>query len=212
MKAVVELGGKQYLVEPGTIFLAEKVPADKGQTWSTDQVLMILDGDDVVLGRPYIEDGKVTFTVLDQTKRTKVIVQKFRPKKGYLRTRGHRQHASQLQVEIIEGGGKHEERTAEKKKPKKKKKAEKKPEVVAEAAAVKAEEPKKAEKAKETKAKAPKKAAKKTETKKAKDTKKAKATKKAKDTKKTKDTKKAKETKKTAEKKSKSTKSKKKSD
>jgi len=199
MKAVVELGGKQYLVEPGTIFLAEKVPADKGQTWTTDQVLMIVDGDDVVLGRPYVEDGKVTFTVLDQTKRTKIIVQKYRPKKAYLRTRGHRQHASQLQVEIIEGGGKREERTVDKKATKKKKKAEKKPEVVAESAE-KAEKPKKA---KETKAKAPKKTAKKAEPKKA-----AKKT----ETKKAKDTKKSKETKKTAEKKGKATKPKEKSD
>ena len=131
MKAVVELGGKQYLVEPGTIFLAEKLPAEKGEKYATDQVLMLLDGDDVVLGKPYVEDAKVTFTILDQTKRTKVIVQKFRPKKGYLKTRGHRQQASQLQVELIEGAGKRDERVTEKKKKKrtrKKKETKKAPE------------------------------------------------------------------------------------
>lgn len=183
MKAVVELGGKQYLIEPGTIFLADKIPADKGQTWTTDRVLMILDGDDVVLGRPYVEDGKITFTVLDQTKRSKVIVQKFRPKKGYLRTRGHRQHASQLQVEIIEGGGKRDERAVEEKPAKKKKKKAAKKPAEKKAAEEKAEKPvaEKAEKKEAEKAKAPKKTAKKTEPKKAKDTKKAKETRKTTD-------------------------------
>jgi large subunit ribosomal protein L21 len=119
MKAVVELGGKQYLVEPGTIFLAEKVPVEKGGSYTTDRVLLLLDGDDVVLGKPYVEKARVTFSVLDQTKRRKVIVQKFRPKKGYLKTRGHRQLASQLQVELIEGAGKKEKRVVEKKKRKK---------------------------------------------------------------------------------------------
>jgi len=125
MKAVVELGGKQYLVEPGTIFLADKLPVEKGESYTTNSVLMLLDGDDVVLGKPYVEDAKVVFSVLDQTKRKKVIVQKFRAKKGFLKTRGHRQHATQVQVELIEGAGKRDERVIEKKKPKRKKKAEK---------------------------------------------------------------------------------------
>ncbi len=125
MKAVVELGGKQYLVEPGTIFLADKLPVEKGESYTTNSVLMLLDGDDVVLGKPYVEDAKVVFSVLDQTKRKKVIVQKFRAKKGFLKTRGHRQHATQVQVELIEGAGKRDQRVIEKKKPKRKKKAEK---------------------------------------------------------------------------------------
>ncbi len=150
MKAVVEIGGKQYLVEPGTIFLADKLPKEKGESYTSDRVLMILDGDDVVLGKPYIEDGKVTFSVLDQTKRKKIVVQKYRAKKGYLRTRGHRQHVTQVQVELIEGGGKRDERVIEKK-AKKKKAAPKK-------------EPEKKESAPETKPK--KKIAKKTTTKK----------------------------------------------
>ncbi|MFH1675763.1 MAG: 50S ribosomal protein L21 [bacterium] len=108
MKAVVELGGKQYLIEPGTIFLAEKIPVEKGGTYSTDKVLMILDGDEIVLGKPYVEKAKVTLSILDQTKRKKVIVQKFRARKGFLRTRGHRQPATQVQVKLIEGAGKKE--------------------------------------------------------------------------------------------------------
>jgi large subunit ribosomal protein L21 len=120
MKAVVELGGRQYLVEPGAIFLADKLPAEKGDHITIDKVLMILDGDEVVLGKPYVENARVTLTILDQTKLRKIMVQKFRPKKGYLKTRGHRQHASQVQVELIEGGGKREERVVEKKKRKKK--------------------------------------------------------------------------------------------
>jgi len=132
MKAVVELGGKQYLVEPGTIFLAEKLPVEKGEKYETDRVLMILDDDDIVLGKPYVDGGKVTFSILDQTKRRKVIVQKFRSKKGFLKTRGHRQHATQVQVESIEGGGKKDARVIEKKKSRKS--SSKKKETPAEAA------------------------------------------------------------------------------
>jgi len=123
MKAVVELGGKQYLVEPGTIFLTDKLPQEKGTSYETDKVLMILDGDDVVLGKPYVEKAKVIFSVLDQTRRRKIIVQHFRSKKGFLKTRGHRQYATQVQVEKIEGGGKKDQRVVEKKKraPRKKK-------------------------------------------------------------------------------------------
>jgi large subunit ribosomal protein L21 len=119
MKAVVELGGKQYLVEPGTIFLSDNVPADKGESYTTDKVLLIVDGEDIVLGKPYIENAKVVFSILDQTKRRKIVIQKYRPKTGYIRTTGHRQKASQLQVEVIEGGGKRQERVEEKKKAKK---------------------------------------------------------------------------------------------
>jgi len=121
MKAVVELGGKQYLVEPGTILLAERVPVEKGGTYTTDRVLMLLDGEDVILGKPYVEKARVVFTVLDQTKRRKVVVQKYRPKTGYLRTKGHRQPASQLQVELLEGAGRRDERKVEKKKVRKRK-------------------------------------------------------------------------------------------
>ncbi len=158
MKAVVELGGKQYLVEPGTIFLAEKIPVEKGGSYTTDRVLMLLDGDDVVLGKPFVEDGKVTFSVLDQTKRKKIIVQKFRPKKGYMRTRGHRQHASQLQVEVIEGAGKRDERVVDKKK--KRKKAKKSEIVAKETKAEKDAEPEAAAEKPEKKPKAKAKTAK----------------------------------------------------
>lgn len=116
MKAVVELGGKQYLVEPGAIFLADEVPGEKGGIYTSDKVLLILDGDEIALGKPYIEGARVIFTVLDQTKRRKIMVQKYRPKTGYIRTQGHRQAASQLQVELIEGAGKRDEWAVEKKK------------------------------------------------------------------------------------------------
>ncbi len=173
MKAVIELGGKQYLIEPGTIFLADRLPAEKGEKYTTDRVLMILDDDDVVLGKPYIDGAKVTFSVLDQTKRRKIIVQKFRSKKGFLKTRGHRQHATQVQVELIEGGGKKEKRVVEKKKKKTtKKSADKAPKTETKKASDKApktETKKAADKAPKTEKKKASDKAPKTETKKASD-------------------------------------------
>lgn len=107
------------MVEPGTIFLADSVPSEKGTSWVVDHVLLIVDGDEIVLGKPYIDQARVVFSVLDHTKLRKVIVQKYKPKTGYLRTNGHRQPATQLQVELIEGGGKRQERVIDKKKVKK---------------------------------------------------------------------------------------------
>jgi large subunit ribosomal protein L21 len=164
MKAVVEIGGKQYLVEPGSIFLADTVDSAKGNEYTCERVLCLLDGDDIILGKPYLDDGKVTFSVLDQTKRKKTTSQYFRSKKGVLKVRGHRQPASQLQVEKIEGGGKEAAREVEAAPKPKKKKADAKPGT--EKSAKKTSEKKESKKAPAKKAAAKKTAVKKPATKK----------------------------------------------
>ena len=63
MYAVIQTGGKQYRVAPGSTLRVEKLDADEGASVELDRVLMITDGDDVQVGTPYLPGGKVTATV-----------------------------------------------------------------------------------------------------------------------------------------------------
>ena len=105
MKAVFELGGKQHICGEGDVILAEKVPHEVGDTFTSDKVLSIIDGGDTKIGKPVVEGATVEFKVLHHGKGKKVIVQKFRPKENYRIRRGHRQHHSQLKIMKIDTGG-----------------------------------------------------------------------------------------------------------
>ncbi len=87
MKAVIETGGKQYLVEEGTAIYIEKLDANAGDTVTFDKVLMV----NGTTGMPYVKGAKVEGKVEKQGKQKKITVFKFRAKKKYRRTQGHRQ-------------------------------------------------------------------------------------------------------------------------
>ena len=94
MKAVIETGGKQYYIEQGTILYVEKLDAAEGDTIKFDKVLMI-DGKS---GTPYVEGAKVEGKVLKQGKAKKIVVFKYRAKKKYRRTQGHRQPYTKIEI------------------------------------------------------------------------------------------------------------------
>lgn len=94
MKAVIETGGKQYYIEKGTILYVEKLDAAEGDTIKFDKVLMI-DGKS---GTPYVEGAKVEGKVLKQGKARKIVVFKYRAKKKYRRTQGHRQPYTKIEI------------------------------------------------------------------------------------------------------------------
>ncbi len=94
MKAVIETGGKQYYIEKGTILYVEKLDAAEGDTIKFDKVLMI-DGKS---GTPYVEGAKVEGKVLKQGKAKKIVVFKYRAKKKYRRTQGHRQPYTKIEI------------------------------------------------------------------------------------------------------------------
>lgn len=103
MKAVFKLGGKQHICSEGDVILAEKVPHEVGEIF-TSEVLSIIDGDDTKIGNPVVEGATVEFKVLHHGKAKKVIVQKYKPKENYRIRRGHRQHQSQLKIVKIDAG------------------------------------------------------------------------------------------------------------
>jgi len=102
MYAVFKTGGKQYRASTGDVIKVEKIEAEKGATIELDQVLMVGEGEDVKVGTPFLEGGKVTATVLDQGRGGKIKVIKFKRRKNYRRQMGHRQYFTQLEITGID--------------------------------------------------------------------------------------------------------------
>nr|WP_072513775.1 50S ribosomal protein L21 [Ndongobacter massiliensis] len=102
MYAIIETGGKQYRVEEGQSLKVEKLAAEVGDSVTFDQVLLV-GGDELNIGQPYVDGAKVTASVLEQGKNKKIVVGKFKAKKGYRRKRGHRQPYTMVKVESIVG-------------------------------------------------------------------------------------------------------------
>lgn len=102
MYAIVETGGKQYRVEQGWKISVEKLPQEKGQEVTLDKVLLI-GGDNLRIGSPYVEGASVTAEVTDQARRPKVLVYKRRRRKDSKTMHGHRQDCTWLKIKSITG-------------------------------------------------------------------------------------------------------------
>lgn len=102
MYAIIKTGGKQYKVEEGNSLLVEKLSeAEVGQEVVLDEVLMLADGDKVKIGKPVVEGASVVAKVVAQKKAPKILVFKRKPKKGYKKMQGHRQHVTELTITKI---------------------------------------------------------------------------------------------------------------
>ena len=102
MYAVFKTGGKQYRAATGDMIKDEKIEAEKGATVELDQVLMVGEGEDVKIGAPYLEGGKVTATVVDHGRREKIKIIKFKRRKNHRKQMGHRQYFTQLEITGID--------------------------------------------------------------------------------------------------------------
>jgi large subunit ribosomal protein L21 len=103
MYAVIKTGGKQYRVEEGASLRVEKIDADEGSKVEFDEVLLVGNGSDVQVGRPFVDGGKVSATIEEQGRGRKVEVIKFKRRQGYKRTQGHRQAFTRLRIDSISG-------------------------------------------------------------------------------------------------------------
>ena len=104
MYAVIETGGKQYRVTEGATVRVELLPAEQGASVNFDQVLMVGEGAEVKVGAPYVKGSKVTATVTAHGRGDKIRIIKFRRRKHYARTQGHRQSYTELQITGITAG------------------------------------------------------------------------------------------------------------
>ena len=103
MYAVIKTGGKQYRVAEGQTLKVEKLEIEEGASVEFDTVLMIADGDQIAVGAPYVEGARVTTTVKSQGRGPKVRIVKFRRRKHYRKTQGHRQSFTELSISGISG-------------------------------------------------------------------------------------------------------------
>ncbi len=100
MFAVIKTGGKQYRVQVGDVIYVEKMNAEVDSMVNFD-VLLCGEGDQVTVGTPVVEGAKVEGKVLAQGKGDKIVVFKFKAKKGYRRTNGHRQPFTKVEITNI---------------------------------------------------------------------------------------------------------------
>jgi large subunit ribosomal protein L21 len=100
MYAVIETGGKQYKVAPGEAIEVETLPGDVGAEVEFSRVLAVVDGDSVKAGSA-VESARVKGTITAHSRGDKTLVFKFKRKKQYKRTIGHRQNYTRVQVSEI---------------------------------------------------------------------------------------------------------------
>ena len=103
MFAVIKTGGKQYRVAEGDVLKFEKLNGEEGDTIEFGEVLMMGEGDDVKVGAPLVDGGKVTGEVLAQGRSKKISIIKFRRRKHYRRQAGHRQSFTEVKITGISG-------------------------------------------------------------------------------------------------------------
>ncbi len=113
--AIVESGGKQYRAVEGRTIEVDRLPVDAGNKFDLERVLLMADGDDILVGTPTVSDILVKVTVADHIKGPKIDRFKYRPKKRIRVRGGHRQQYTRLLVDFIGHPG--EERKVEKAEP-----------------------------------------------------------------------------------------------
>ncbi|MBF6590951.1 MAG: 50S ribosomal protein L21 [Ktedonobacterales bacterium] len=105
MYAVIETGGKQYRVGPGQTVEVELLPAEPGNEVAFDRVLLVSTGDETLVGTPTVPGARVIATVIREGRGPKIIVFRYKSKKRYRRTTGHRQDYIYLTVTDIQAHG-----------------------------------------------------------------------------------------------------------
>ena len=99
--AVFKTGGKQYRVTEGDKIDVEKLDANVGDKVTFEEVLLKGEGESVTVGAPFVDGAKVTAEVVDQVRAKKVIAFKFKRRKGYHKTKGHRRQLTKLQITAV---------------------------------------------------------------------------------------------------------------
>lgn len=110
--AIIKTGGRQFRVAEGDTLDVDVLDVEPGKTATFGDVLLFADGKDVTHGDPVVSGAKVTAEVLEQRKDKKVVAFKYRRRKGYHRTVGHRRKLTRVKIKSISVGAK---KTASKK-------------------------------------------------------------------------------------------------
>ncbi len=101
MYAIIESCGKQYKVAEGDVVFFEKLDVEEGKKVTFDKVVLVSDDKKVEVGAPYVKGIKVEGKVVEHGKGKKIIVYKYKAKKNYRRTQGHRQPFTRVEITKI---------------------------------------------------------------------------------------------------------------
>ena len=104
--AIVEASGKQFWLQPNRYYDLDRCHAEVNDVFTIEKVLLLNDGKDLKIGKPYVKDAKVEIKVLEHRRGPKLIVYKMRPKKKTRRKNGHRQELTRVMVQSISVGSK----------------------------------------------------------------------------------------------------------
>lgn len=99
--AIVEISGRQFWVEKGKYYDFNRIPTALGKEISLNRVLLLNTDNDVLIGKPYLENVQIKGKVLEHLRGKKTIVYKMRPKKKTRRKQGHRQELTRVLIEDI---------------------------------------------------------------------------------------------------------------
>lgn len=101
MYAIIESGGKQRRVSPGAVVTLERIEGEAGREVELSKVLLVAEGEQIRVGTPYVEGARVVTEIVRQARGPKITVFKFKRRKGYRRTQGHRQAQTIVRIKEI---------------------------------------------------------------------------------------------------------------
>ena len=101
MYAVIEMGGKQYRVEPEQILYVEKTGFEKGSEIDIKNILLVEKDNKVTFGKPVVASASIKAKILDDVRAPKIVGFKYKSKKNYRRRWGHRQNLQKIQITAI---------------------------------------------------------------------------------------------------------------
>ena len=116
MYAIIESCGRQYKVSEGDVVFFEKLETEEGKKITFDNVVLVSDEGKVEVGAPYVKGVKVEGKVLAHGKHKKILVYKYKAKKNYRRTQGHRQPYTKVEITKIKTPAEKKEAAAKKEK------------------------------------------------------------------------------------------------
>jgi large subunit ribosomal protein L21 len=99
--AIIRTGGKQYRVQQGDVVRVERIPGDVGATVTLEDVLLVGGDGEPRLGGPTVDGASVVGTVVEQGRDAKIRVFKYKKRKHYRRTRGHRQSFTAVRIDAV---------------------------------------------------------------------------------------------------------------
>ena len=105
MYAVIEKSGHQHKVSPGDIIRVQKIENGDAKEISLDKVIFVSSDENVLVGRPFVENALVKAEIQGNEKGTKDLIFKKKPRKGHKKLRGHRQNYTVLKITDIVFGG-----------------------------------------------------------------------------------------------------------